>query len=90
MYAYQMARLLKDKKKLRVLSIGTGEKEFKQIESADDFSMIDALLKVSEFMMNMDTYTAHNYLQWQFQALDRPNDYLRLQTISNLGMDKVD
>ncbi len=44
------------------------------------------LKKMGEFMMNMDTYTADNYLKWSM-----PEDrYLRLQTTSNIGMDKID
>jgi len=42
--------------------------------------------KMGEFMMNMDTYSAHYYLKWNMPT-DR---YLRMQTTSNIGMDKVD
>ena len=41
-------------------------------------------------MMNMETYTAHHYLKSQFAHVGREDDYLRVQTISVLGMDKVD
>lgn len=45
---------------------------------------------MNEFMMNMDTYTAHWYLLNQFKAMGQSADYLRMQTNSDIGMDKVD
>jgi len=90
LYAYQLAKQLRDKKRMRVLSIGTGEKSFTPWESAEEFTKVDYLVSASEFMMNMDSYTAHNYLKWNFRDAGHSSDYLRLQTISNLGMDKVD
>ena len=41
-------------------------------------------------MMNMDVYTAHNLLLAMFKAMGNPEAYIRAQTISNIGMDKVD
>lgn len=39
-------------------------------------------------MMNMDSYAAHNYLK-TFMP-DAKNTYVRLQTTSDIGMDKID
>merc|ERR1712167_473403 len=44
--------------------------------SADDFTKLKYMTKLSEFMMNMD--------------LGRPADYLRLQKTTKVGMDKID
>jgi len=55
---------LKKKKKIRILSVGTGEKPFKKVESSFDKTIF--LSKLGEFMMNVDTYTAHWYLKDQF------------------------
>jgi hypothetical protein len=62
MYAYQLARGLRGEKKIRVLSLGTGEKPFKQIEKAEDYTKFEQLTKMGERMMNMDSYAAHHYL----------------------------
>jgi len=71
---------------VRVLSIGTGEKPFKPVESANSFDILEIAAKKDEFLMNMDVYTAHHWMldfMW-------PGTYLRLQTTTNLGMDKID
>lgn len=67
LYAYEFARLLLGKKKIRLLSLGTGEKKFTRFNSADDFTKITYMTKMSEFMMNMDVYTAHYKLQNLFK-----------------------
>jgi len=73
------------------LSLGTGEKPFKKFKSAAAFSKITYMKKLSEFMMNMDTYTSHFKLLNVFNhVLNKPDDYLRLQKSSTVGMDKVD
>lgn len=41
---------------------------------------------MGEFMMNVDTYTAHHRLKNQMPE----DDYLRMQIVSNIGMDKID
>lgn len=41
-------------------------------------------------MMNMDSYAAHYYLKYEFEADKKPDDYIRCQVSSNIGMDKVD
>lgn len=81
-----MCRVLKNKKKVRVLSIGTGEKPFTPIKDSDSFDLLSVFSKKDEFLMNMDVYTAHHWMKnfmW-------PGTYLRLQTISKMGMDKID
>lgn len=91
LYAYEFARLLMGKQKIRVLSLGTGEKPFKPFASADDFTKLTYMSKLSEFMMNMDVYTSHYKLLNVFNmVLKRPDDYLRLQKTSKVGMDKID
>lgn len=59
LYAYQMANQMYNHKKIRVLSLGTGEKAFSGLDSPDSFSHYDYLTNMGEFMMNIDTYTAH-------------------------------
>jgi len=77
-YAYEMSRVLKGKKKIRVLSLGTGEKPFKPVTDSKSFDIFDIVAKKDEFLMNMDVYTAHNWMKdfmW-------PGTYLRLQVIT--------
>ena len=62
-----MARVLDNNKKLRILSIGTGENEFEAWENTDDFNNAAFMASLSEFMMNMDVYTADYYLKSQFE-----------------------
>ena len=90
LYAYNIATKLREKQNIRLLSIGTGEKPFSKFESADDFTKGTYIKNMGEFMMNMDTYTADWYLQNQFKLLGQEDDYLRMQTNSAIGMDKVD
>jgi len=87
LYAYEIARNYHNKTKIRVVSLGTGEKTFKEIdpESANVATFVS---KSGEFMMNMDSYAAHNYLK-TFMP-DAKNTYVRLQTTSDIGMDKID
>lgn len=40
-------------------------------------------------MMNIDTYTAHYVTMYEISERTSPSDYLRLQMVSGLGMDKV-
>ena len=52
-------------------------------------SRIDYITKVNEFMMNIDTYTAHNWLKMNLP--DASTNYLRLQTNPSVNaMDSVD
>lgn len=41
MYAYQLARGLRGEKKIRILSLGTGEKTFKPTKSVNDYNNFD-------------------------------------------------
>lgn len=84
-YAYQIARVFDERKNIRVLSIGTGEKPFATI-NAKTVSFLDFMTKTDEFMMNMDTYTADHWLNDYME----PENYIRLQTSSGVGMDKID
>ena len=52
--------------------------------------MFAFMRKLSEFMMNMDAYTSDFYLLNEFTENGKPQNYLRMQTTSNVGMDKID
>lgn len=52
-----MANKIYGKKKIRVVSLGTGEKPFKPFDP-NDVSKKDFMLSSSEFMMNIETYTS--------------------------------
>ena len=44
----------------------------------------------SEFMMNMDSFSADYFLRNHFKYIEKePWNYVRLQTESNIGMDDV-
>ena len=90
LYAYQMAKILNKKKDIRLLSLGTGEKTFTPYESADDLTLFSYIKKMGEFMMNMDAYASDFYLLNEFTENGTPEKYLRMQTTSNVGMDKID
>ena len=81
-----MAHYLKGHQDIRIVSIGTGGKPFKGIESADELGKAAYAKKLDEFMMNMDIYTADNWLDWNFDD----SSYIRLQCVSKIGMDKID
>jgi len=89
LYAYQIATLLNDKKKVRIMSLGTGENPFNKVTSKYDFDKTAYLAYKSEFMMNMDTYSADFYLQQQFKVEKRPQDYLRIQKETKISMDDI-
>ena len=80
MYAYQMAKNFHMKKHIRVVSLGTGEKAFETID-AKTVNFKKLLPKMGEFMMNMDTYTADNYLNHSIPNARDPTNpmYLRGQ-----------
>jgi len=61
-----MAKILKQKKNIRVLSLGTGEKSFTPYESAADLTILAYVRKLGEFMMNMDAYASDYYLLNEF------------------------
>ena len=87
LYAYELAKNYRGHDKIRVISLGTGEKPFKAVDP-DDMNVVSYMSKSSEFMMNMDTYSADNYPQTFIP--DPKNNYLRMQTTTSLGMDKID
>jgi len=79
LYAFQIATILRNEKNVRILSIGTGEKPFKPVSRA--YTKYDWITKFSadEFTMNMDVYTAHNYLKNMFNHVYiMPENYIRL------------
>jgi predicted acylesterase/phospholipase RssA len=87
LYSYQIATKLYKKKKVRVVSLGTGESPFKPFDPESVLKK-DFMGSSAEFMMNIETYTS----DWGLQmSMDNPEqDYLRMQTVSALKMDKVD
>ena len=89
LYAFELANVFHKKEKVRILSLGTGEKEFKPITGGSwtKFDWIKNFNSKDEFVMNMDVYTAHWYLKELFAIFyKRPDDYLRLQTTTTNSM----
>lgn len=73
LYAYEFARILKGKENIRVLSLGTGEKPFKKFTDPLGITKLTWMKKLSEFMMNMETYSSHYKMLNLFrQTLKRP------------------
>jgi hypothetical protein len=54
---------LNKKEKIRILSIGTGEKPFIPFTSAKQMGKMSWIKRVDEFMMNMDVHSAEYYLK---------------------------
>lgn len=74
-----MARILKRKNNIRVLSLGTGEKPFTKFTDPANITKATWLTKLSEFMMNMETYASHYAMLNLFrETLKKPENYLRL------------
>lgn len=90
LYAYEIASIFHKKEKVRILSLGTGEKPFRPINGEGSWTKFDWLKNFNakdEFVMNMDVYTAHWYLKELYEVFyGRPKDYLRLQTITTYSM----
>ena len=64
-YSYMIANYFhnqKDVNKIRILSLGTGEKPFEKVD-AETMNIAQFMSKQGEFMMNMDVYTQHNVLK---------------------------
>ena len=74
--------------KIRVLSLGTGEPSFSPID-AKTFSHFEETKNIGEFMMNIDTYNSHYITKAEITFATKAEDYLRVQTNSDLSMDKV-
>ena len=63
LYAYQIATIFREKSKVRILSLGTGENPFKKLTSKYGYDKKAYAKWKSEFMMNMDNYAAEYYLK---------------------------
>lgn len=59
LYAYEFAKYLLGKKNIRIMSLGTGEKPFKKFSNPLKLGKASWAAKLSEFMMNMETYSSH-------------------------------
>ena len=82
-----MAKHFHNHKKIRLVSLGTGEKPFTK-KDPEDLNRLTYMTMMGEFMMNADTYTADNWLNHTMP--DVANTYVRLQTPTPLAMDKID
>jgi len=83
--------LMHKKKKVRILSLGTGEMPFGAISSKYSWDKKSYGLYKSEFMMNMDNYAAEYWLRQQMAYEGRPNDFLRVQKYNiTLSMDSIE
>jgi len=60
LYAYQMAKVLKNKPNVRMLSLGTGLKPFTKKTTSLEKSVY--LTARDEFMINIDSFSADYYL----------------------------
>jgi len=89
-----MARDLYGYRKIRVLSLGTGQLPFTPVK-ADDFNIFTAIKMKGEFMMNMDAYSADYWLKQEICDekgdffVGSCNNYHRAQMVSSLSMDDV-
>jgi len=91
LYAYHLARQIHGHQKIRLLSIGTGEPHFEKWDTSKGWSKAYQFKSgKDEFMMSMDIYSADYYMQEQFKFDDHPEDYIRLETVSEASMDKTD
>jgi len=86
LYAYEMARDLYGYRKIRMLSLGTGELPFTKIDP-ETFDIKTALSMNGEFMMNIDGFSADYYLKTNIP--DAKINYYRAQMDSALSMDDV-
>ena len=83
-----MAKVLKNKPKVRVLSLGTGSKPFSKVSDKLDKSVI--LTRKDEFMINIDSFSADYYLQNQMKYIDgEEGNYVRVQIESTYGLDSA-
>ena len=75
---------------MRILSLGTGENPFNQVTSKYGWDKKAYGLYKSEFMMNMDNYSAEYYLRQQFKFEKREGDFLRVQKYgTRIPMDDI-
>jgi hypothetical protein len=81
-----MAHDLYGYKKLRVLSLGTGQMTFHKVDP-ETFNIAKAISMKSEFMMNMDAFSADFWLN---TTIPESNvNYIRAQMVSDLSMDDI-
>ena len=88
MYAYILSHHLKNKTKVRILSLGTGTKHLgleDQDETINKFDKFSSLTMLNDFMMNIETSTAEYMLDSVLF-----DDHLRLQVQSQAEMDQYD
>lgn len=81
-----MARDLYGYRKIRLLSLGTGQLPFHKVD-AEDFNIATAISMKGEFMMNMDAYSADYWLKTEIP--DSADNYHRAQMVSTCSMDDV-
>jgi len=86
LYAYEMARDLYGYRKIRMLSLGTGEEPFTKVDPKT-FDVASALAMNGEFIFNMDTYAADSYLRTNIPGGEK--NYVRAQVTSSLSMDAI-
>ena len=86
-----MAKYLKDKDDIRIVSLGTGEVPAYPIKSERELSKSAYALRLSDFMMSMDINTAFEYLEEQyFIELNQTGKFIRANINSSYQMDAVD
>jgi len=83
-----MAKVLKNKPNIRMLSLGTGLKPFTIKSKSLEKSVY--LTARDEFMINIDSFSADYYLQNQFEFNDHyPEGFVRSNINSNFGLDSA-
>lgn len=88
LYSYYMAKALKKKPNVRLLTLGTGLKPFTVKKTSMDKSVY--LLARDEFMINIDSFSADYYLHNQFKYIDNyPEGFFRSNIESKFGLDSA-
>lgn len=88
LYAYHIASTLNDHKKVRVLTIGTGNMHFSNMTASLDKTALFS--RKAEFMINIDAFSADWFLRNHYKFVEKePWNYVRMQTESNIEMDDV-
>jgi len=67
LYAFNIAMMLRKEKKIRVMSLGTGAKTFTPLTRYIDHKIY--LTRSSEFMMNIDSYSADSFLRLYYKDM---------------------
>jgi len=82
LYAYEIASIFHKKEKVRILSLGTGEKEFKPIDGEGSWSKFDWLKKLQrKRRVRYEHGCLHSSLVLEelYEVFyGKPKDYLRL------------